>query len=80
MLSNFCLPSGHQVTNLQLSIGKERCKAVGLTSTILSDLGKNEGEELTEKSSPTVMIVSIVVVLLVLIIVGAIAGGILWRR
>lgn len=55
-------------------------KSVGLTSTILSDLGKDDGQELTEKSFPTVMVVSVVVVLLVLIIVGAIAGGILWRR
>lgn len=54
-------------------------KAVGLTSTILPDVGKIEGQELTGKS-PTAMVVSVVVVLLVLIIVGVIAGVILSRR
>ena len=54
-------------------------KAVGLTSTILPDVGKFEDQELTGKS-PTAMVVSVVVVLLVLIIGGAIAGVIFWRR
>ena len=54
-------------------------KVVGLTLTILCDLGQTEGQGVTGESS-TAAVVSSVVVVVVVLIVGAIAGVIFWRR
>ena len=72
-LFNLCQPSGHQgdISTLNYGLG------LGLTSTILCDLG-NTGA-VKGQSSTTAVVASVVSVLLV-IIVGAVAGVIFWRR
>ena len=78
MLSNLCLPSGHQCDTST----SEYWSGKVLTSTILRDLVETgDGSQKNEESSSVVgTVVPVVVVVLVVVIVGAIAGVIFWRR
>ena len=77
MLSNLCLPSGHQgdTSTIEYWSGK------GLTSTILRDsVEKDKKDEGPSSNGGVVGTVVPVVVVVLVLIVGAIAGVIFWRR